>query len=336
MTEKVSMVFRFHILVAVTLLSLSAFTARANEATESGLATVLRQHYKLATLHLEADGRLKFEAGTVLTVQRGGIMSFETDDPSIATLCPSKVRGETVQGPTNIACTKLAPVSRRAFRVSETVCVTAIDVNAPADELSMILVTCDPYNAVPKNKTSRAMVLFSFSKGTLDRVAAAKIEDVIDQTLSTRRNEPTTKPDLSTETSAGKKTAAAGDTDRNTEAKEKYPPKPANSNAKAAGDGDTGDDPDPQPGPAEPASPKQSAQPDLVQPDQAIPAAPADSSEKSSDVTKGQTIEQVIAILGQPSLIADLQTKIVYFYPNLRVFFVDGKVAEVHRIGSQE
>jgi len=45
-------------------------------------------------------------------------------------------------------------------------------------------------------------------------------------------------------------------------------------------------------------------------------------------------MEQVTAILGQPTSIADLHTKIVYFYPNLRVFFVDGKVSEVHRIGS--
>jgi hypothetical protein len=320
------MVFRFHGLVAVTLLCLSYLTARANEATESGLATALRQHYRLATLHLNADGTLKLEPGTVLTVQRGGIMSFETDDPSIAMLCPSKVRGETVQGPTDIACTKLAPVSRRAFRVSETVCVTAIDVNAPTDELSMVLVTCDPYHAVPKNKTSRAMVLFSFPKGALGKVAAAKIEDMIDQTLSTRRNEPTAKPDLSTETSAGKESAAARDTDQGAEVKKKDPAKPANGDAKAAGEGDNGDNPDPQRGPAEPASQGQSAQPDQV--------APADSSGKASDVTKGQTVEQVTAILGQPTLIADLQTKIVYFYPNLRVFFVDGKVTEVHRIGS--
>jgi len=327
------MVSRFHILVAVTLLSLGGFAARANEATEGGPATVLRQHYKLATLHLDADGRLQLEPGTVLTVQRDGIMSFETADPSIAMLCPSKVRGETVHGPTDIACTKLSPVSRRALRISEMVCVTAIDVNTPADELSMMLVTCDPHNVVPRNKTSRAMVLFSFPKGALGKVAAAKIEEAIGQTLSTKQNDPTGKPDSSPEADPAKESAAAGIADRGIEAKEKDPAKQAGSDAKAAGEGDSGDDPDPQPGPAAPSSQGPSAQPDSAQPS---PAAPADSSEQASGVTKGQTMDQVTAILGQPSLIANLQTKIVYFYPNLRVFFVHGKVTEVHRIGSQE
>jgi hypothetical protein len=323
------MVVRFQLLAVVALLALSCLIAQANEDTRGGLATALRQHYKLATSKLGADGRLTFEPGTRLTVKKEGIMSYETADTAVATLCPSMVKGGTVKSSADLACTKLAPVNRRAFRVSETVCVTAMDVNPAADELSMVLVTCDPYNPVPKNKTNRAVVLFVFPKGTLGKTTSAKIEEVIGQTLSEGRNETATKPGASAAASAEKENTVQGDTGPENDSKQQDPPKPAGSEGNGAGAGDTGDGPD-QPGSAgQPGSQAEAGEP-------AQPAQPAtaDVAEKAKQVTKGQTMEQVTAILGQPSSIADLHTKIVYFYPNLRVFFVDGKVSEVHRIGS--
>ena len=320
------MVVRFYLLAAVALLGLSCLVAQANEGAGSGLATALRQHYKLATSKLDASGRLAFEPGTRLTVQKGGIMSFETNDASIALLCPSRVKGKRVRSSSDLTCTSLATVNRRPFKISETVCVTAIDVNESRDELSMVLLTCDPYNAVSKNKTDRAVLLFDFPKGTLGKATSAKIVDVIGQTLSEGRNQSSAKPGSPAEASAGKENPEAGDTGPGETAQEQDPPKPANSGASNNGEGDTGDDTGQPPSAGTPAPSGEPAQP--AQP------TPADSGDKAQQVTKGQTIEQVTAILGQPSSIADLRTKIVYFYPNLRVFFVDGKVTEVHRIGS--
>lgn len=48
-----------------------------------------------------------------------------------------------------------------------------------------------------------------------------------------------------------------------------------------------------------------------------------------STVTLGLTIDQVVAILGQPASIGDLGPKKVYNYPSEKVTFVDGKVADV-------
>jgi hypothetical protein len=43
----------------------------------------------------------------------------------------------------------------------------------------------------------------------------------------------------------------------------------------------------------------------------------------------GQTIEEVVAVMGNPVRIADLGQKKTYFYKDMKVIFVDGKVSDV-------
>jgi len=43
----------------------------------------------------------------------------------------------------------------------------------------------------------------------------------------------------------------------------------------------------------------------------------------------GQTVEEVTAMLGQPKRIVEAGAKNVYFYPDLKITFVDGKVSSV-------
>ncbi len=46
-------------------------------------------------------------------------------------------------------------------------------------------------------------------------------------------------------------------------------------------------------------------------------------------VALGQSVEDVIKALGQPTKIVDLGPKKVYYYPDMKVIFQDGKVADV-------
>ena len=46
-------------------------------------------------------------------------------------------------------------------------------------------------------------------------------------------------------------------------------------------------------------------------------------------VALGQSVDEVVAILGPPSSIGDLTSKKIYFYPNMKVTFVDGKVTDI-------
>jgi len=43
----------------------------------------------------------------------------------------------------------------------------------------------------------------------------------------------------------------------------------------------------------------------------------------------GQTVDQVVAIFGQPQEIVDLNRTQIYVYKDLRVTFLNGKVSDV-------
>jgi hypothetical protein len=46
-------------------------------------------------------------------------------------------------------------------------------------------------------------------------------------------------------------------------------------------------------------------------------------------VSLGMTIDQVVGLLGQPTLVGDLGSKKIYSYGNMKVIFIDGKVADI-------
>jgi hypothetical protein len=81
---------------------------------------------------------------------------------------------------------------------------------------------------------------------------------------------------------------------------------------------------------------------EVVTDDSAQEAAPADSSappaqasggQAPAPATKtialGQTKDEVVAILGPPQKMVNLGTKEIYFYPDMKVVFISGKVADV-------
>jgi len=73
------------------------------------------------------------------------------------------------------------------------------------------------------------------------------------------------------------------------------------------------------------------AAPDVVK--QAVAGVALDETAAAAASTKtielGQTVEQVEGILGKPQRIVKLGEKVTYFYADMKVIFVDGKVADV-------
>ena len=57
------------------------------------------------------------------------------------------------------------------------------------------------------------------------------------------------------------------------------------------------------------------------------PAPPDQPAAAPATISPGMTIDQVVAVLGQPARIANLGSKKIYMYPSQKVTFVDGKVA---------
>jgi hypothetical protein len=70
---------------------------------------------------------------------------------------------------------------------------------------------------------------------------------------------------------------------------------------------------------AEPAPPPVEAPPPVIE---APPPPPA-------EVSLGQTPDEVVAALGQPTKKAKVGTKEIYFYKDLKVTFLNGKVKDI-------
>jgi hypothetical protein len=81
---------------------------------------------------------------------------------------------------------------------------------------------------------------------------------------------------------------------------------------------------------------------EVVTDDSAQEAAPADSSAPPAQqeaggqapaatktIALGQTMDEVVGILGPPQKKVNLGTKEIYFYPDMKVVFISGKVADV-------
>src|SRR5713101_5853089 len=71
----------------------------------------------------------------------------------------------------------------------------------------------------------------------------------------------------------------------------------------------------------------QSAQPVDNLANASLPAEPATSQPVT--ISLGQTIGQVTAILGKPSQFADLGSKKIYKYKDMKITFLNGKVSDV-------
>jgi hypothetical protein len=77
-----------------------------------------------------------------------------------------------------------------------------------------------------------------------------------------------------------------------------------------------------------PDNPDQEAQPaeNAAAPQQQGGTAPAQAPKT---ISLGQTKEEVVATFGQPKKIVNLGAKQIYYYPDMKVIFTDGKVSDV-------
>jgi hypothetical protein len=61
----------------------------------------------------------------------------------------------------------------------------------------------------------------------------------------------------------------------------------------------------------------------------AAEAAPGNSDVPPSQVSEGQTIDQIVATLGQPVKTAKVGARVIYFYKDLKVTFENGMVSDI-------
>jgi hypothetical protein len=258
-------------LLAVTSLPLSLASAQAPVSIQEQLTA----QYKLVKMGSDTSGYSVVEKGTLLAIQKGGILAVPYGDQNILA---NKYEGGTIHAPGGMALMGRKSImgkfgkeqTTHLFAVGDKVYPMKIDVNVPKDTVTLEIVACDTCNKTDPPTYNKANVVFQFPKGSLANASAGGVEDTIGQVLS-----------ISNDDQGGQQQGA-------------------DQGGQQQGGQDQGQQqPADQPA-AEPAS-----------------------------IEKGMTVDQVEAAMGKPEKKVTLGAKQIYYYKDMKVIFMSGKVSDV-------
>jgi len=260
------------------LMAAATFSASLAGAQAVSLQEQLTAQYKMVKIGSDTGGYSVVEKGTLLAIQKGGILSVPYSDSNVLS---SKYESGTIKGPSGLALMGRKSImgkfgkeqTTHLFAVGDKVYPMKIDVNVAKDSVTLGVVACDTCNKTDPPTYNKAQVVFQFPKGSLANASAGQVEDTIGQVLS-----------ISSE------------------------------DAQQQGEGEKqGGDQGGQ---------QQQASDQGQQPADQAPAEPA-------SIEKGMTTDQVEAAMGKPDKKVTLGAKQIYYYKDMKVIFLSGKVSDV-------
>jgi hypothetical protein len=257
-----------YIVIVSALVSVSVLAAQ--DSALPAWVDQLSPQYKLVKLSQDSNGISVVQPGTVLVLQKGGILGVP---PLNVVMCPAKYKDGDLHAPSGF-CAAMVKQTSRYFQSGEKVYLFKIDVNVKKEQISVRIVACDSCNGTDPPTSFKSEIQFEFPKGYLETATAAQVQDTVNQVM----------------------TIDAGD-------------------AKQA--------------PGAPAAPAPAASPAVTAPPAPIAPPPPPADQPTQTIEIGQTVDQVVAALGQPQKIAKVGAKQIYFYKDLKVTFTNGKVSDV-------
>jgi hypothetical protein len=257
------------------LMAAAIFSASLAGAQAVSLQEQLTAQYKIVKIGSDTGGYSVVEKGTLLAIQKGGILSVPYSDSNVLS---SKYEGGTIKGPSGLALMGRKSImgkfgkeqTTHLFAVGDKVYPMKIDVNVAKDSVTLGVVACDSCNKTDPPTYNKAQVVFQFPKGSLANASAGQVEDTIGQVLS-----------ISSE------------------------------DAQQQGEGEK-----------QGGGQQQQASDQGQQPADQAPAEPA-------NIEKGMTTDQVEAAMGKPEKKVTLGAKQIYYYKDMKVIFLSGKVSDV-------
>lgn len=159
---------------------LSCSMAVAQGAAPPSLEEQLQAQYKLTRMAQDSQGLTVTEAGTVLSIQKGGILGVP---PSSMVLCPAKYQDGTLHAPSSF-CAMTVKDNSLIFLTGAKVYVTKIEVKPKNEKVSLKIVACDACNGTNPPTFYRSQVDFQFAKGFLENPDVSKIEDAIGEVFA--------------------------------------------------------------------------------------------------------------------------------------------------------
>ncbi len=272
----------FYKMISALLLLAGAISPALAGAQAVSLQEQLAAQYKLVKMGSDTSGYSVVEEGTLLAIQKGGLLGVPYSDTSVQS---NKYESGTVHAP-NAMLSKGIGFGMKKFGKEQTtklfakgdkVYPTKIDVSLEKDTVTMGIVACDKCNKTDPTTYNKANVVFVFPKGSLAAASAGQVEDTIGTLLSI---------------SSDDQQEAKGDQQSGDQG--------GGQQQQQAGQDQAQQQPAAQQPPAEPAS-----------------------------IEKGMTTDQVEAAMGQPEKKVNLGTKQIYYYKDMKVIFLSGKVSDV-------
>ena len=158
-------------------------------AQAPSLQEQLAAQYKVVKMGSDTSGYSVVDPGTLLAIQKGGILAVPYSDQSILS---TKYEGGTVHPPSTLLTKGIGfgmkkfgkEQTTHLFQVGDKVYPSKIDVNVASDKVSMIIVACDTCNKTDPPTYNKAQVVFQFPKGSLAKAGAGEVEDTIGQLLA--------------------------------------------------------------------------------------------------------------------------------------------------------
>jgi hypothetical protein len=170
--------------IVVTMLVLtggaSSSVKAAQGATPPSLREQLLAQYKLAKMGSDSGGRTLVEEGTLLVLQKGGVLGVPQDELAV---CPAKYKDGDLRGASGLCASMVNNVSR-LFKSGEKVYPYKIDVDEKKDKVTVSVISCDACNRVNPPSYFKAAVTFEFPKGTLTNANIPQVEDTIAQVFA--------------------------------------------------------------------------------------------------------------------------------------------------------
>src|SRR6202044_2453947 len=175
---------------AVVFLTVSTFPfSTASAQAPVSLQEQLGAQYKLVKMGSDTSGHSVVEKGTLLAIQKGGILAVPYGDQNVLA---NKYEGGTIHAPSGLSLMGRKSImgkfgkeqTTHLFAVGDKVFPMKIDVNVTKDTVTLEVVACDTCNKTDPPTYNKANVVFQFPKGSLANAAAGGVEDTIGQVLT--------------------------------------------------------------------------------------------------------------------------------------------------------
>ena len=167
---------------SVALVLSCASSSRGQLAPTASLSDEIAAQYKLTKFGVDSTGLTVTDAGTVLMVQKGGILAFPPTDVGVL---PTKFENGSIHSPSSVLTGVFKQnVSTRFLTAGERVYISKLDINMKAAKITFSLVECDSCNGVQNPSNYKAVLAFQFAKGSLESANPADVENTIAQVLA--------------------------------------------------------------------------------------------------------------------------------------------------------